>query len=324
MALLDDYASLSAWFQASAAAACADVTSASVTGTVRDASNAVIPGATVEIVNAETNQRQQTVTDARGRFRLLYLAVGPYQLSVQLSGFGSAHTTFTLKVGDQVDVPIVMQAAARDGSRAGRGGCADRRSTAHRRSPRRSRRRRSTRCRSTGATTSTWPCSRRTCRGRTCARPIDSRKHPRSPGTGVSVAGQRNLANSFIVDGMSANDDAADLAGTFFSEEVIREFQVVTSGGVAEFGRASSGIVSIVTKSGTNQLSGRAYEFFRDDAFDARNPLSTRRDGSTNAPLKDPLRQNQFGAEPRRSDRAAIARSGSAASSGRSSIEPAS
>ena len=75
-------------------------------------------------------------------------------------------------------------------------------------------------------------------------------------GTAVSVAGQRNLANSFIVDGVSANDDAADLAGTFFSEEVIREFQVVTSGGVAEFGRASSGIVSVVTKSGTNQLSG--------------------------------------------------------------------
>jgi hypothetical protein len=43
------------------------------------------------------------------------------------------------------------------------------------------------------------------------------------PGTGISVAGQRNLANTFIVDGLSANDDAADLAGTFFSQEVIRE-----------------------------------------------------------------------------------------------------
>ena len=119
-------------------------------------------------------------------------------------------------------------------------------------------------------------------------------KRRRCPGTGVSVAGQRNLANSFIVDGLSANDDAADLAGTFFSEEVVREFQVVTSGGVAEFGRASGGTISVVTQSGNN-LTGRAYEFFRDDLFDARNPLSTRRDGSTNAPLKDPLRQNQFG-----------------------------
>ncbi len=111
----------------------------------------------------------------------------------------------------------------------------------------------------------------------------------------MSISGQRNLANSFIVDGLSANDDAADLAGTFFSEEVVREFQVVTSGGVAEFGRASGGTVSVVTKSGGNNLTGRAYEFFRGDMFDARNPLSTRRDGSTNAPLKDPLRQNQYG-----------------------------
>ncbi|PYR71871.1 MAG: hypothetical protein DMF86_25050 [Acidobacteria bacterium] len=115
------------------------------------------------------------------------------------------------------------------------------------------------------------------------------------PGTGVSIAGQRNLNNNFIVDGLSANDDAADLAGTFFSEEVIREFQVVTSGGGAEFGRASSGTISVVTQSGTNHVRGRLYEFFRDDAFDARNPLSTRRDPATGAPLKDPLRQHQFG-----------------------------
>src|SRR6185295_4527772 len=71
------------------------------------------------------------------------------------------------------------------------------------------------------------------------------------PGTGISVAGQRNLANGFVVDGLSANDDAADLAGTFFSQEVIREFQVITSGGIAEFGRASSGIVNVLTQSGS-------------------------------------------------------------------------
>ena len=57
------------------------------------------------------------------------------------------------------------------------------------------------------------------------------------PGTTITVAGQRNLGNGFIVDGLSANDDAADLAGAFYSQEVIREFQVVTSGGIAEFGR---------------------------------------------------------------------------------------
>src|SRR6185295_10614633 len=106
------------------------------------------------------------------------------------------------------------------------------------------------------------------------------------PGTGISVAGQRNLGNTFIVDGLSANDDAADLAGTYYGEEVIREFQVVTSGGTAEFGRASAGTINIVTQSGTNQPRGRAYGFFRGDKLDARNPLATR---------QDPLTQSQYG-----------------------------
>src|SRR5205823_1414392 len=64
---------------------------------------------------------------------------------------------------------------------------------------------------------------------------------------------------------------------------------------VAEFGRASSGTVSVVTQSGTNRAQGRVYEFFRDDAFDARNPLSTRKDPVTLEPLKDPLKQHQYG-----------------------------
>jgi hypothetical protein len=107
------------------------------------------------------------------------------------------------------------------------------------------------------------------------------------PGQGLSVAGQRNLNNSFVVDGLSANDDAADLTGTYYSQEVIREFQVVTSGGIAEFGRASAGVINIVTQSGTNEWRGRLYGFFRNQRFDARNPL---------APRKDLLTQGQYGA----------------------------
>src|SRR6185436_4736075 len=117
------------------------------------------------------------------------------------------------------------------------------------------------------------------------------------PGTGISIAGQRNMNNSFLVDGLSANDDAADLAGTFYSQDVIREFQVVTSGGIAEFGRASAGVVNILTRSGTNDWRGRFYGFARNQRFDARNPM---------APRKDPLTQTQYGASsggPLRRDR---------------------
>src|SRR5258705_666032 len=106
-------------------------------------------------------------------------------------------------------------------------------------------------------------------------------------GQGISVAGQRNLYNSFVVDGVSANDDAADLTGTYYSEEVINQFQVITSGGIAEFGRASGGVVNIITKSGTNDWHGSIYGFARNQRFDARNPL---------APRKDLLTQAQYGA----------------------------
>jgi hypothetical protein len=82
------------------------------------------------------------------------------------------------------------------------------------------------------------------------------------------------LASSFIVDGLSANDDAAELAGTFYGEEVIGEFQVVTSGGTAEFGRALSGYVNIVTRGRSNDFHGDIYGFLRNQRFDARTRLS--------------------------------------------------
>ena len=78
------------------------------------------------------------------------------------------------------------------------------------------------------------------------------------PGQGLSVNSQRNFSNSFIVDGLSANDDAAGLSGIFYGFDVVNEFQVVTSGGQAEFGRALGGYMNVVTKSGTNARSRRS------------------------------------------------------------------
>jgi NADH-quinone oxidoreductase B subunit len=94
------------------APAAAQTVTASVTGSVRDASEAVVPGAAVEIRNHDTNQVWQTVTDLRGRFRIVYLPVGDYHLSVQLSGFTTANANLMLAVGDQVDVPITLKPAA--------------------------------------------------------------------------------------------------------------------------------------------------------------------------------------------------------------------
>ncbi len=107
------------------------------------------------------------------------------------------------------------------------------------------------------------------------------------PGQGISIGSQRNFSNSFIIDGVSANDDAAGVAGTFVGLDVVNEFQVVTSGGQAELGRALGGYVNVVTKSGGNAMHGDVYGYFRNSALNAANALS-------NSVL--PLTQAQYGA----------------------------
>jgi len=107
------------------------------------------------------------------------------------------------------------------------------------------------------------------------------------PGQGLSVNSQRNFSNSFIVDGLSANDDAAGMSGVFYGFDVVNEFQVVTSGGQAEFGRALGGYMNVVTKSGANAVHGGLYGYFRNQRLNAANALAHR---------KLPVTQGQFGA----------------------------
>ena len=114
------------------------------------------------------------------------------------------------------------------------------------------------------------------------------------PGQGISVGSQRNFSNNFIVDGLSANDDAAGLSGIPYGVDAVDQFQVVTSGGQAELGRALGGYINVVTKSGTNVLRGDLYGYFRDDRFNAPNALSG---------TKLPMSQTAVRRQPRRPDR---------------------
>ena len=117
------------------------------------------------------------------------------------------------------------------------------------------------------------------------------------PGQGLSIASQRNLSNSFIVDGLSANDDAAGLSGIPFGVDAIEQFQVVTGGGQAELGRALGGYVNVVTRSGTNALHGTGYGFFRDDAFNGKNALTGHHAADGPAAVRRQPRRSA-GAEP--------------------------
>ena len=261
------------------------ISSATLNGVIEDTNKAVISGAKVSTINLETNQTQTTISNPEGRFRFAYLPVGDYEIKAELNGFENYRQKLTITVGQVLDLNIVLKVQTVSAQVNVEDTAAietSRNSVAETILPK---------------DVEKLPLNGRNFLDLALLLPGVSRTNTGNvqrfaetsavPGTGISVMGQRNLANSFIVDGSSANDDAVELAGTYYSQEVIREFQVVTNGAVAEFGRTSGGFINIVTKSGTNEINGKIYGFLRNQRFDARNPL---------APTKDPLTQTQYGA----------------------------
>ena len=262
------------------------VTSATLSGRIADTSGAVVSGASLTANNLETNQTQTATTDYEGRYRFPYLHVGTYKLTVEAQGFSPLTKELTVTVGQALDLSIKLEV-----------GGVSAQVTVGADGPMIETVRTQVTETIRPAEINGLPLNGRNYLDLALLVPAVSPTNTGSnqrfaetsaiPGQGISIAGQRNLYNSFVVDGLSANDDAADLTGTYFSQEVINQFQVITSGGIAEFGRASSGIVNIVTKSGTNDWHGNFYGFARNQRFDARNPL---------APTKDLLTQAQYGA----------------------------
>jgi hypothetical protein len=257
------------------------VTSATLSGRVQDFSGANVTGARLTATHKETNQRQETSTDADGRYRFAYLQVGTYTLTIEAQGFTSAHAEITVTVGQALELPLRLEVAGVTAQVNV--------STAPLIETVRTQVTETIR----PAEINELPLNGRNYLDLALLVPGVSSTNTASnqrfaetsavPGQGLSIAGQRNLFNSFVIDGISANDDAADLTGTYYSEEVINQFQVITSGGIAEFGRASGGIVNIVTRSGTNDWHGGLYGFARNQRFDARNPLASRKDLLTQA-----------------------------------------
>ncbi|HEY8459516.1 MAG TPA: hypothetical protein VIM99_04000 [Blastocatellia bacterium] len=107
--------------------------------------------------------------------------------------------------------------------------------------------------------------------------------------SGLSFAGQNGRANSVQIDGVDNNDTSSNGVRPTISQEAVSEFQINRNGYDAEFGRATGGVINIVSKSGTNQFHGNAYNYFRNERLDARNAFAT---GQPNDP---PFKRNQPG-----------------------------
>jgi hypothetical protein len=262
------------------------ITHASVTGRVLDLSGAFVSHSTVTATELATNQTSTTQTDEQGRFRFPYLSVGTYRISTKPGGFAETARQVQLTVGAAFDLTLqlsISQATANIQVIAQPPVIETDRSQI-------------------GETVSQTEAANLPFEGRNyldlaLLLPGVSPTNTASTqtlaetsevvGQGYSVNSQRNFSNSFVVDGLSDNDDAAGVAGNAFGLDVVREFQVVTSGGQAEFGRALGGYFNIITRSGTNDLHGTAYGFLRNQRLNADNALS----GG-----KLPLTQGQYGA----------------------------
>jgi hypothetical protein len=268
------------------AAAQETTNSASVGGRVTDPSGAVVEGAEVAARQTDTNLTRTATTDGEGRFRFPYLKVGPYEISVRMPGFAEVTRRLTLTLGSAFELPVSLSVAATETSLTVSGEATVLEAA---------------RSQIAGTVLQndirSLPLNGRNFLDLALLVPGVSPTNTRStqlfpetsavPGQGISVSSQRNFSNSFIVDGLSANDDAAGLSGLFYGLDVVQEFQVVTSGGQAELGRALGGYINVVTKSGTNSIHGDIYGYLRNQRFNAENPLSHD---------KLPLTQAQYGA----------------------------
>ena len=249
---------------------------AGITGRVTDANGAVVPGATIKVTNLATNITQQTVSNDAGDFVLPYLNPAAYSLEAQASGFRTyKRANFTLDVGQTLRLDIALEVGAASETV----NITD--------AP-------------TALTTETGTRGEVITGAEIAELPLDGRNFsdlallsggviPKGDGGDGSFAvnGGRGDNTGFLIDGM--NNTQRRNTGVVINPpiESIQEFKMLTSGFSAEYGRYAGGMLTAVTKSGSNRFHGSLYEFMRNDVFDAKGYFDPER-------LK--LRRNQFGA----------------------------
>jgi hypothetical protein len=273
-------------FVLSVAIARAQDTTGTILGTITDASGAVLPGVTVSIKNTDTSQSRTVVSDAAGRYRVPLLAPGHYEVTAQISGFQTmVRSGITVTVGQQAVVDARMSLGNVSESITVEGAAPLVETT-------------------TGTISNvvteqqlgSMPLNGRDITQLVLLQPgvVMSRSSVQGSnvgqGTKMSVAGSRPSQNMFTLDGTAYNDalnnTPASANGVMTGVETIKEFRVVTNAMSAEYGRAGGGVFNVVTKSGTNNFTGSAFEFFRDDKLDGKNYFDDE---------KPDFRRNQFG-----------------------------
>jgi outer membrane receptor protein involved in Fe transport len=239
---------------------------ATLNGTVTDPSGAAIAGAKVTANNASTGLTRTTATTEAGLYDFPNLPVGTYDLTIEKQGFsGVKRSGIQLSVGAVVTINAPLQI-----------GTTQETVNVTAETPVVETTRSATTTTVTQQEVEDLPVNGRNILDVSLASP-GVVKDPTRTGD-YSFAGQRGTANSLLVDGSDANNvffgQSTGRAGTgrsqySFSQDAIQEFQVNTNSYGAEIGRAGGGVLNVITKSGTNDIHGTAFEFFRDKALNA-------------------------------------------------------
>jgi len=250
-------------------------TTGSISGTVVDESKAVMPGVAITARNVETGLERTQVSDRDGRYRVLNLTPGTYTVTAELAGFASVRRD---KVAVAINKDVLADIELKIGGLTDQVTVAGESSSV-----------------SLGSTTvggvvttqqiAELPLNGRSFMQLATLQPgvVVSRGTARDftggfGSTQLAIGGARPEHTGYLMDGTNIADISdkapSSLSGVLLGVDTVQEFSVQTHGYSAEFGRAAGGVMSAVTKSGTNRLKGSLYEFHRNDALDSRNFFS--------------------------------------------------
>jgi Carboxypeptidase regulatory-like domain/TonB dependent receptor len=270
---------------------------ADLSGTVRDPSGAVIPRAIVTITKENTGLKQETLSEEQGFYRFAFLPPGSYAIAAMAQGFRFlSQPGVKLDAGQKARVDFTLLPASVKESITVRGST----SSVQTESP-------AVATEVDSQLIRDLPVNNRSFQPMIALAPGASFQ---SNGTSLNVNGQRDTANYFTVDGVSANVamgsrpfgegptpggvfpafDALGSTHGIISMEALQEFKLQTSTYTAEFGRAGGGQLAIVSRSGSNELHGSVFEYFRNEVLDTNDWFAN----AAGFPRAE-LRQNDFG-----------------------------
>ncbi|HMC32175.1 MAG TPA: carboxypeptidase regulatory-like domain-containing protein, partial [Candidatus Angelobacter sp.] len=254
---------------------------ARIVGTVKDTQGAVLPGATVIVTNTGTGVATKTTTDQNGSYAALELPIGSYKVKVQREGFNTAETVaYTLEINQVQRIDIALAVGVKSETVEVTGEAAQVELV----NP------------TLGASVTSRPIVDLPLNGRNV---LDlallepgvtpHNNDDTSAGT-YNIAGSRSDSVTFVLDGGVDNNLLSNGVVYTPNPDAVQEFRILTSNYTAEYGRNSGGIVSVVTKSGSNQIHGSIFEFNRNDAFSANTYFNNK-----NGLPRDTLKRNQYG-----------------------------